>query len=183
MQISKVWFHHRLSTQIIWITTKAYYLRMIYNKIFLSIGSKTKVCIILKESRRSNFNEKILLYTIHRNYPQVVGKWRIKRENFFGPFSAIFIPDCHFYSWLPFWPLSACSPRVPWRIKRENFFGPFSAIFIPGLLFFNLAAYFYLVSFLGHFLPLSTRLPRVPWRIKREPIVCQFGYCLPFILW
>ena len=27
---------------------------------------------------------------------KVVGKWRIKRENFFGPFSAIFIPDCHF---------------------------------------------------------------------------------------
>ena len=26
-------------------------------------------------------------------YILVVGKWRIKRENFFGPFSAIFIPD------------------------------------------------------------------------------------------
>ena len=31
-----------------------------------------------------------------RSDTRVVGKWRIKRENFFGPFSAIFIPDCHF---------------------------------------------------------------------------------------
>ena len=32
---------------------------------------------------------------------KVVGKWRIKRENFFGPFSAIF------YSWPPFFYLAS----------------------------------------------------------------------------
>ena len=32
----------------------------------------------------------------------VVGKWRIKRENYFGPFSAIFIPGLLFSTWSPF---------------------------------------------------------------------------------
>ena len=65
--------------------------------------------------------------------------WRIKREKFFGPFSAIFFLASFFYlaSFFSTW-----SPQRPWRIKRENFFGPFSAIFIPGLLFFNLASFF-----------------------------------------
>ena len=70
-----------------------------------------------------------------------------KARKFFRPFF------CHFYSRPPFFlpgllfrPFSTWSPRVPRRIKREIFFGPFSAIF-------SWPPFFYLVSFLGHFLP------------------------------
>ena len=37
----------------------------------------------------------------------VVGKWRIKRENFFGPFSAIFFLASFFSTWPPFFYLAA----------------------------------------------------------------------------
>ena len=114
---------------------------------------------------------------IHNGYKYsnreiVVGKWRIKRENFFGPFSAIFLPGLLFSTWPPFFYLAAyfylvtiaahCLPRVPWRIKREKFIGPFSAIFF-------LASFFYLASFF------STWSPQRPWRIKRENFFGPFS--------
>ena len=124
---------------------------------------------------------------IHNGYKYsnreiVVGKWRIKRENFFGPFSAIFLPGLLFSTWPPFFYLAAyfylvtiaahCLPRVPWRIKREKFIGPFSAIFfltsffLPGLLFFNLAT----LMAMAH-----------KARIFFRTFFYQCGNCLPFI--
>ena len=47
------------------------------------------------------------LFQIHLLALSVVGKWRIKRENFFGPFSAIFIPGLLFSTWPPFFYLAA----------------------------------------------------------------------------